>query len=229
MDRPLYRDMYKNFLSNVRKSRVGTVKPEDFALVLNLAINEVVTNKLSGMELNKKVTDDLVPLSKSVSLIDTTPDVRLKYSECTVEITNGYRRIRSVAVDLSATYSGVKCVKISSYEESDILNGYYSRPSVFQCYYEPDLSDNKQQLKIFIPKSFPIAATPQNYVKVNVKYYGNPTVVTASDVVSNAAQTQFGVEMATEVVNIASRMYIERVQDPRFQSFSHELNNKITN
>jgi hypothetical protein len=66
MEKPKYIDMYKDFLTLVKKARVGTVVPEEFTRVLNLAIEEVVNTRLSTLEMSKKVYDDLSPLRKTL-------------------------------------------------------------------------------------------------------------------------------------------------------------------
>lgn len=224
METPKYVDMYKDFLAIVRKSRIGTVIPEEFARVLNQAIEEVVTNKLSSMEINKKIYDDLSPLRKNVkersmSIVSTDnfPSV-----SCEINTGKGYRRIASVSVNLSSTAKNVKCHLINSNEKTELLTGYYSKPSKHKCYYAPYVVGSKQMLKIYVPSSM-VSGVTSNY-----DIYISPDIIQAIDVTGSSTSV-FGKEICNEFVNAAARMYIERVQDARFQTFNHDLSNKINN
>lgn len=224
MERPKYIDMYKDFLSIVRKSRIGTVIPEEFARVLNQAMEEIITNKLSTMEISKKIYDDLSPLRKNVKNQIMTLDQADNFTAVSaiINTTVGYRRIASVSVNLSSTIKNVKCHFITSNEKTEILTGYYSKPSKFKCYYAPYVSGPSQKLKIYVPSTMTIGVTS------NYDIYVDPALVTQQNVITES-KSIFGKEICNEFVNAAARMYIERVQDARFQTFNHDLNNKINN
>ena len=227
MERAKYIDMYKDFLLLVKKSRVGTVIPEEFTRVLNMAIEEVVTNKFSVLEMNKKSFDDLSPLRKAFKTQTMAVDTSESYTaySCAINTTAGYRRIAAVSVNLSKTgqsLSNIKCHLLPTIEKTEVLNGYYSKPSIMKCYYIPFVDTSTQKLKIYVPSGF-------TTVTSNYDIYTNPTVATAANVTDANLQCQFGKEMSTQIVNVAARMYIEGNADPRYQSFLHEQQNKINN
>lgn len=224
MANPKLIDMYKDFLSLVRKARVGTVSPEEFTRTLNLAIEEAVNNKLSAMEVNKKVYDELSPLKDS---IESAGSLRLIGNKDFKYILHSfdYRRIVAVRIDLSSTIRNVKCHILPSIEKSEVLSGYYSKPSNKKCYYEPVTLGGMQSIKIYVPQS----VENVNNMTVYVELYEEPDEVPIADVTNNTKYSQFNKEMSSYIVNIAARMYIESVADPRYQSFLNELQTKINN
>lgn len=231
MTRPKYIDMYKDFLTLVKKSRVGTVIPEEFVRLLNLAIEEVVSQRVAVLELNKKVTDDLLPLKvsqKDLILVNDGTDPFGGYiTSASIGISGSYRRIAAVRVDLvksglPATKKNVKCYFLSSFEASEVLDGYYSRPSLLKCYYTPVLSSNQHKIRVYIPAGY-VAS------KCSCDLYVNPTLVLLSDVTNLSNQCQFNVEVSNAIVNVAARMCIESNADSRYQSFMNEQQIKSNN
>lgn len=231
MTRPKYIDMYKDFLMLVKKSRVGTVIPEEFVRLLNLAIEEVVSQKIAVLELNKKVNDDLLPLKMSqkdlVLVNDSTDPFGGYITSVAVGAAGSYRRIASVKVDLVKAglppiKKNIKCYFLSSFEASDVLGGYYSRPSVFKCYYMPVLSSNQYKIRVYIPAGY-VAS------KCSCDLYLNPGIVLLSDVTNLNNQCQFNMEVSSAIVNVAARMCIESNADPRYQSFVNEQQIKSNN
>lgn len=225
MEKPKYIDMYKDFLTLVKKARVGTVVPEEFIRVLNLTIEEVVNTRLSTLEMSKKVYDDLSPLRKTLKSQAMTIDTNDNFTSCicTINSTSGYRRIASVSINLSATIKNVKCHLLSSAEKTEVLNGYYSKPSKYKCYYIPIVDSSLQKLRIFIPSGYTTGITS------NFDIYVNPDVVLVADVTDNTKYFQFSKEMSVSVINAAARMYIEGNADPRYQSFLTEQQIKLNN
>lgn len=236
MERPTLVEMYKDFLSLVKKSRVGTIIPEEYVRVLNLAVEEAVATRLGVVEMTKKIHDDLSPLKKivkdqgvSIHNNDSFPAVL-----CTLD---NYRRVASLNINLSNDIKNVKCHLLSSIEKTDVLSGYYSKPSRHKCYYTPYVDtvgeESTQKIIIYIPSDYTNNENINN-VKVNVVMYEEPVVYKTTDVFLNnivvsVKKFQFGYEMASAVVNIAARIYIEGNADPRYQSFMNEQQIKQIN
>lgn len=220
-----YIDMYKDFLEIVRKSRVGTVIPKEFARVLNLAIEEAVSSKLSMMEVNKRVYDDLAPLRVSYKKKSLTPVQDEDFDYLLGDFSQlgegkEYRRIANVTIK-TGTKKPIKCHLLSSGEKTEVLNGYYSKPSKHKAYYQP-IVDSGNKIKIYADNDL------CDYT-FSADIYLNPTIVSDTDVVDVNATSQFSKEMSSYIVNIAARMYIESVADVRYKSFMNEQQIKINN
>ena len=74
---------------------------------------------------------------------------------------------------------------------------------------------------VFSPKSI-------SSLRVTIEYYVNPTRITESLSVSTT-ESIWSIEMITEIVNVAARMYLEKVADQRVQTYNSELKNKSQN
>jgi hypothetical protein len=112
---------------------------------------------------------------------------------------------------------------LSSAEKTEVLNGYYSKPSKYKCYYITVVDSSSQKLRIFIPSGYTTGITS------NFDIYVNPDVVPVADVTDNTKYFQFSKEMSVSVINAAARMYIEGNADPRYQSFLTEQQIKLNN
>jgi hypothetical protein len=248
MANPTYRELYKEFLVGVRKNKVGTIPPAEFATLYNQAVEEVVTKKLAIMELNKKVTNDLLPLfNKEISLfdqyagfygVDTNP---VNYDILTYQIlsANFIRREVSVSlvylrsIDEDAYDKEVRCSKISENESVDLLNDVYYKPSMLKAYYKLDVThpsgeSSLQNFCFFVKKG----SYKPSMLKLRLTYYMQPRIAKAignEDNVTSSDEVQFGREMSTEIIDTAIRMCIERNQDARVETYQNELNQKNTN
>lgn len=210
--------LYRMFLVEVGKHRVGTINPEQFALLFNLAQNEVVTNKLALMDANKKIQDDLNPLVRhltSTMELDTT-----EMHKCfTCERIEAIKRIKSIRVLLNNMHNA-RCNFLPS-NRKDLLNSVYDRPTDKRVYYELGYLNTKQVIRVFVPIT-------TNSVKAYVDYYTDPIWITSANVITSNAY-QFSNEMSIEIINVAARMCIEGNQDARYQSFLAEQQNRIVN
>jgi hypothetical protein len=206
------------FLTEVGKHRVGTVLPDQFALLFNLAQNEVVTNKLALMDVNKKIQDDLNPLIRHLIVVmeqDTT-----EMHKCfTTERTEAIKRIKSIRALLNNTYNA-RCNFLPSARKS-VLDNVYDKPTDKRVYYELGHLNSKSVIRVFTP------ITTTN-VKLYVDYYTDPVWITAANVVLTSAY-QFSNEMSIEIINVAARMCIEGNQDARYQTFLAEQQNRNVN
>lgn len=234
MEQVSYKSMYKSFLTLVRKSRVGTVHPEEFTDILNQAIDEVVDSKLSAMEVNKTVYDDMAPLrvtKRDESMSEDDTDTYTSYI-CDIDksgTNKGYRRIAAVSVTIG-TVTNIKCHLLSSIERTEVLGGYYSKPSMRKCYYEPlnalsvtSPNDPVQSLRIYVPKG------TTSDVSCRYDIYKNPKPVLVSEVTSENEYSEFSKSLSMHIVNVAARIYLESIADSRYKSFLVEQQNKLNN
>lgn len=225
-------DMYKDFLALVRKSKVGTVSPVEFTTFYNLATEEVISQMLEVMDLNKKFMDALLPLrvvSDQFSLsMDTT--IGSRYKSGTVALPTAHRRMSRVVTIISTTVGAVNTVNeaktnlIKSNEVSSIVDGIYSKPTIKNCYYHME-KITTDKVKIYVPYLTNFTAT---YPKCILEYYTSPAVIAVADVTvdDNTKISVFNKETCTMIINAAVRMYLENVQDARYQTYNNELNNK---
>ena len=216
-----FKSLYKDFLSEVQKHRVGSIVPSEFAILFNQAQEEVVTNKLAAIELNKKITDDLIPLISSVKGSSMTEFVGDLMKCFTFERPVTCRRISKITITLNST-NNAKCILLKGNMETEMLNSVYGKPSIRQTYYKFDNINNKVVIKVYVP----ILTTS---VKIYLDYYSNPEPVTEQIVISDTVECKFSKEMCTEIINVAARMCLERNQDARNQTFNADLKNKNSN
>lgn len=214
--------MYREAVAICQKHRVGTIVPEQFYILWNQAQEKIVAQKIQVMEVNKKAYDDLLPLKRAIKNISfTIANDGYSYLIGRYTIPTEYRRILKLSVKLSPTGIPVKTILIKANEATDILNGVYSAPSAHQIYYSID----------YVPYSVgppvvPASRTINIYVPIgttsatgHIEYYVDPTLVTATDVVDTTLESVFNKEMCDEIIRMTALMYIERVQDPRYQTY----------
>ena len=218
-----YVDMYREFLTVVRKSRVGTVLPSEFTSFFNLAQEEVIASKLAVLDLNKKIMNDLLPLRKTSLLLDITLDLvnSTRYRTGVINLPLDCRREERVVTQISPTIEA-KTNLIKSNEISSIVDGVYSKPTTKNCYYHLDRITTTDKVRLYVPDM--IYAT--GYPKSKLEYYTTPTVITEANVVSSSDVCVFNKEVCTEIVNASARMYLESVQDARYSTFNNELKQK---
>lgn len=215
-------NIYKDFLAEVGKHRVGTVIPSEFVILINQGIEEVVSNKMAMMDINKKTIDDLLPLVASIKGAPMLVE-RDQYPCWVYQLASNCRRIKRVSVTLNNNWNS-KCNPIVSNEESELLDGVFSRPNatIRNTYYKMEQIDGEKSIKVFTPPAM-------TSCKLYCDFYRHPTMLDEEDVISNK-EFEFGKEMATEIILAAARMCIERNQDVRYQSFSiDKKNNKNLN
>lgn len=224
-----YIDLYKNFLTLVRKSRVGTVTPIEFTSIYNLAQEEIISQMLKVMDLNKTLMIGLLPLRKVSDNLDITVEApgQTRYKTGVSVLPIDCRSISRITVKLSLT-TIAKTNLIKSNEISSVVGGVYSHPTNRVCFYHLDYADNVKQIRLYIPNRV-YELTPIKYPTCKVEYYQSPPTVLVSDVTDateNGKVSIFDAEICTKITNAAARMYIENVENPRYQTFNNELNRK---
>ena len=219
-------DMYKDFLALVRKSRVGTVSPIEFTTFYNLATEEVISQMLEVMDLNKKFMNNLLPLRNTSAQLDIALDpalsTRYRTGVCTTP--TDCRRIARITVIISSTVIA-KTNLIKSNEVSEIVDGIFSKPTSKNCYYHLERASTTDKIRLFVPNMI-YGTTPIAYPKCILEYYITPTVVTEANVISSSDTCMFNKETCTMIINSAARMYLENVQDARYQTYNNELKQK---
>jgi hypothetical protein len=219
-------DMYKDFLSLVRKSRVGTVSPTEFTSFLNLAQEEVISQMLQVLDLNQKFMSGLLPLkvvSNQLSLTAYT-STSTRYRSYRIDtFPSDCRRISRVVSILSAN-TETKTNLIKSNEVSIIVNGVYSKPTATTCYYHLERYNGTDNIKLYVPGAQLVFAN--TYPKCILEYYISPAIIAIADVTDSTKVIVFNREVCTDIVNTAVRMYLENVQDARYQTYINELNSK---
>jgi len=221
-------DMYKDFLALVRKSRVGTVSPIEFTTFYNLATEEVISQMLEVMDLNKKFMNNLLPLRNTSAQLDITLDSALstRYRTGVCETPNDCRRIARVTVIISSTVIA-KTNLIKSNEVSEIVDGIFSKPTSKNCYYHLERISNTDKVRLFVP-NMNYGSTPITYPKCILEYYSSPAIVAVADVTLDESTkvSVFNKETCTMIINTAVRMYLENVQDARYSTYNNELKQK---
>jgi len=223
-------EMYKDFLSLVRKSRVGTVGPTEFTQILNLAQEEVISQMLKVLDLNQKFMSGLLPLrtiTDPLSLTAIIPLTSDRYNP--YKVASGYpsdcRMISRVITLLEANLE-TKTNLVKSNEISNIVNGVYSKPTKNICYYQLEVYEvnniRTESIKLFLPSINIVSPYP----KCIIEYYKSPTAIPLADVIDNSKSCVFNKDICTDIINTAARMYLENIQDARYQTFNNELKHK---
>ncbi len=216
--KPLLKQLYKDFLSIVRKNRVGTVIPSEFAMIYNQAQEEVIANKLAVFDINKKIVNDLTPLMRSIKNVDLEKNNDQFYSYY-YKLPNNFRRERRVSVNIDN--KNVLCSLLKSNMETEILSNVYMKPNYKRCYYKIDIIGENSCIVVYVPET--------KEIKFYLDYFIEPKMITEDEVISDTEISMFDKELTTEIINVAARMYIERVQDIRYKTMINELQQKNTN
>lgn len=217
-------DMYKDFLTIVRKSRVGTVLPLEFSIFLNLATEETISNKIDGFELNKKFSIQLLPITVGPKLLVGTlsnESTSTRYKKYSFLLPEDCRLVAKLSAEISGLKEA-KCNPLSSNEMTTVLNGVFSKPTTSNCYYSlsQEIIESKpiKSVVVYVPN----IDIGDGYPKFRMNYVVNPPVISEMDV-TNSSESIFDKETCTEIITAASRMYLEGVQDSRYSTFNNEL------
>lgn len=217
-------DMYKDFLTIVRKSRVGTVQPLEFATILNLATEEVISNKIDNFDTNKKFAIQLLPITVGPYLAVgewlEEWDV-YRYKTYTIDLPENCRLITKLVIEIIPNNEG-KCNPLSLNEQTTVLNGIYSKPTTANCYYNLQnlVVNGVATKKVFI--FAPSNTSGTGYPKLRMNYIVNPPVITEMET-TNSKESIFDREVCAEIITVAARMYLEGIQDSRYSTFNNEL------
>ena len=202
--------LYKLVLVDVRKSKVGSLQPDDFNIWINKAQRIVVDNKLASMDINTRHQDDLMPLRKKAVLTPVSNEI---YAELPVDY------LRTDAISLLLTQSGVpynnvSCSYLSANRFTHIMRSHYDKPSLKLCYFNYGIETIAQKDKRVVYVYKPTEAT---ITSINLHYYREPDPI---EYESATAKNEliWNESMVNEIAQMCSLMYIASIGDPRVQT-----------
>jgi hypothetical protein len=203
--------IFKYFLQGVRKERTVVIKPADWVLFMNGVLLDWVKTKLPETEYMQKRVDDL-------QAIHVVTD-GIQYPM--IEISNGSFEIPSVPKylhGLSASFSYYKGSELVNYSGGYILRSdnrntiaksQYRKPRKDYTYFE--LREGKIYIK----------TDGTEFNRMALEYYRYPDEFKYTPSVEDSTGS-FNVSQNKEIADLAIRKYLERVRDPRHQSFGAE-------
>ena len=202
--------LYKLVLVDVRKSKVGSLQPDDFNIWINKAQRIVVDNKLASMDINTRHQDDLMPLRKKAVL---TPEENEIYAALPVD----YLRTDALSVTLTQgveEYKYVSCSYLSANRFTHIMRSHYDKPSLKLCYFNYGIETIAQKDKRVVYVYKPTEAV---LTALNLSYYCEPATIEYST--ENKDNVLIWNEsMVNEIAQMCSLMYIASIGDPRVQT-----------
>ena len=225
----LLSNIYKYFLDGIKKETTSTVPPERYLRVINEALTNWVRDRANEADDSQKRMDDLNKLVIE-RIITTTQDPLhpttpiIAENEFTLPV--DYLRLLSVSVRLR--YKDNYCYpdgmlsdwlpcKYYIFDKKGMsYRNPYRKPSDSRVYYQ--LKENKIN---FIQGTSDVEEVDFIYIRYpkEIEVIVNPT-----DFYDDIQDVQIH-----EVIDIAVRMYIERIKDPRYQSFLMEERIKSQN
>lgn len=202
--------LYKLVLVDVRKSKVGSLQPDDFNIWINKAQRIVVDNKLASMDINTRHQDDLMPLRKKAVLTPVSDEI---YAELPVDY------LRTDAISLLLTQSGVpynnvSCSYLSANRFTHIMRSHYDKPSLKLCYFNYGIETIAQKDKRVVYVYKPTEAV---LTALNLSYYCEPATIEYSTENANNVLI-WNESMVNEIAQMCSLMYIASIGDPRVQT-----------
>jgi hypothetical protein len=245
------RDMYDLFLDGIKKERISTVPPTGFNRIINEAYDVWYRNKSIQIEQDQKRIDDLqglrvitdgihkygVVILSPIPALDITgnPVYGRNLFPLPIPITNGsdvtingivypeYRRMLGVMFKIQ--YKGDPCHtdgELSDWKEAFIMRSNqraevkknpFRKPTGSRIYYE--LLDNIIRLDLGDSNNFGVSMK-LDYIKHPKSIYYNAQNPSAS------IMCELQSDQCTEIVELAVRIYAERVSDPRYQTQLYE-------
>lgn len=203
--------IYVSFRDGLRRTSQSTVQPSLFVRLWNeWALPEWVKMNLSmaeGVELTQKQTDDLQSLIVIGNINPTSTNTFALPTSPTK-----YKRMLRVWFRLVASGDWIKSYPLRSIDESFVLGSKYSAPSTTLLYHRT------YQNNI-------VAVTPTGYnaVEMQIMYLRYPNEMSYDDGTEVWTYTiDLGQEQLEEIRDIGIRLFLERVKDPRWQSFLQE-------
>ena len=202
--------LYKLVLVDVRKSKVGSLQPDDFNIWINKAQRIVVDNKLASMDINTRHQDDLMPLHKRKVLTPVSNEI---YAELPVD----YLRTDALSVTLTQgeeVYKYVSCSYLSANRFTHIMRSHYDKPSLKLCYFNYGIETIAQKDKRVVYVYKPTEAV---LTALNLSYYCEPATIEYSTENANNVLI-WNESMVNEIAQMCSLMYIASIGDPRVQT-----------
>jgi len=232
-------DIFVSFLDGIRKTHTATVRPELFCRIWNQwAMPEWIDSNVSlkeGVELDQKQIDDLAQLIKIYRIPVETSSVNLfkkPNSDSTgivddltgLSISTPKTYLRALKIGFKLNYginqecglSGESKWLPSTYMRSNmenvIINSVYRKPKDSRLYHKI-IGDYIQMI------TDPDIGSPGISMKLEFVYY--PNEMTYSSGFSYTMELPY--YQLVEIVQIAVRLYLERVNSTRYASFFQEF------
>ena len=240
--------IYNEFLDGIKKEYTGTVTPQRFVRIWNAwAMEEWIRINPSfaeGVELTQKQQDDLRMLRRNYLVaanaltpkLFTLPDGIITYTTipATTDPLPEYLRLLKVMIKLDydsnpsqeCSLTGIsgllRCTLIKADNEAVIRTSPLRKPSDSRNYYR--LIENR--LEVVNDNDSNVGSNP---AWIQFDYYKYPNEMSYDvDTGLFAYAVDLPAMQMAEIVKVAVRLFLQRVSDPRYQSFLNEeaLRNK---
>ena len=211
-------DMYRYFLDGIRKEYTKVVRPDEFNRVINdWGMLPWMATRIGTGELDEKNLDDLdvVHIKGEELLPSGTNEFDLT--------TTAYQYYRMTAIDFKIQYVNNICGLTGESEWLDanimrsdkrnsIRRSIYRQPKDSKLYYERGESIVRL-----------ITGTQSYATRARIDYYRYPDEIVFDETGVNNQDSIFGHAQNQEITDMAIKTYLERVNDPRYQSFLNEF------
>lgn len=193
--------MYKYFLQLIRKERTTTVSPDKWNEWINSTLLNWVKTKLPEQEFVQKRIDDLEALYERYDQSGMPPK----------------------EWDLPSDYLHGIYAEFMIPGTSDYLPGKILRSDNRTVYKQNPFRDNSDNTYVYfeLREGTIYAVDDISYETIGLGYYKLPLQIIYDPNGSSTAGS-FRLSQNQEVVELAARKYLERITDPRHQSFSME-------
>jgi len=239
-------DIYKDFLKEIKKSNIASVPPSVFNIVFNDAYTLWYREKSKEIDIDQKRMDDLkelvvitdgifefggvvlnplTPISAGSSLfpLPVSPDNDYYVSIDGIDYPN-YRRLLNV--QFRYTYNGDPCYPdgdispwipgkpLKTNQKNEIRKNPFRKPDRQNIYYQ--LRDNYVDLWLGDDTS----NIPHS---MRIEYIKYPrSIVYDHSVPANNVMCELQSDQIREIVEIATRTYLQEATDPRYQTEINE-------
>lgn len=229
---------YQLFLEKIKKEFTSAVPPEVFTNLINDSCVKVVLSKLPGTELVSKRVEDLSQLLVTVDGIDY-PLIETEQSgyntfliprmqEMSVGNTIYPQALKILNVGFQIYYKGHICLP-------DGLGDDFESASLMKTDQRYQIMENPHRIPTLGPPAVRIyfqlykdkirailsRKQIESYAKyLRIEYYRYPVkfYFDENDPINGSTPLEFRDEVCREIIDHAALSYIERVQDPRFQT-----------
>ena len=220
------KDLYKYFLNLINKEKTHTIEPQFFNMIINAALLNWVKEKLPLNEFKQARIEDLNVLLVDGGLhegitFDNAGDVAIVPEESlyNVRVVFDIAYIDSHCFDDSiGKGKTAKLIKLDRL--SPISDSYYLMPKDDRLYF--NYSNNK--VRYFTGKYSGLSKTKG--FKMYLDYYKYPEPIVYDESGDNSVSLQFKPLQLQEVAEQAAQEFLEKNQDPRYQSYLNEQNQR---
>jgi hypothetical protein len=244
-------EQYIAFLEGIKKVNTGTITPARFNSIINesqtniimglVGTGEIVTKPIDDLECIREITDSEVisnGITPAAVLHPIAPDTGSNYvftlpKDDTIDI-NSYtsvpaskqkypKLLRTLAIEFKIEYSSNVCglTGISEWLGSEIMRSDKKQPSMKSKYRKP--TDERLYFEFRQGKVVLLTGTSSIGKAMKIDYYRYPKKINYNATnPSLNVNSEFNSQFCQWIVDDAVRTYIERVADPRYQTFLME-------